>query len=225
MEVSVMRVKVFSFFITIFIVIPFSSCAIEKDENTTLQGEIIGNGGSNMQNSDLEEVYLHYDWPGYSNLDELYQRATDIVRVEIISSGWCEEIDINLDTNAKPVLMLYTLHEVRVIESYKGTRKENEILIIRQIGGETDRKRIMPDHRIPFSLGDDLVIFSRKYIKTDHSGLLSPWDAVYHIETENGTRISSDTRASDNHKLVPVDERGYLSFTIGELRNYRAKEE
>jgi hypothetical protein len=224
-----MRVKVFSFFITISIVIPFSSCAIEKDENTTLQGEIIDDGGSNIQNNNLEEVFIYSDWPGYKNLDELFNHATDVVRVEVLDDGIYRMVNTRLPNPKtlewEPYFSLYTLYQVKVIESFRGNHSVGDTIIVGQRGGETDRIRLVSDAFIPFVSGDDLILFITIHEIIYHAELLTPWSAVYRIETENGTRVSSDTRASDDHKLVPVDERGHLSFTIGELRNYRTKEE
>ncbi|MDR2545972.1 MAG: hypothetical protein LBC96_00475 [Lachnospiraceae bacterium] len=181
------------------------------------------------ENNEVIEVFTHAQWAYYENLDELFQRATDVVRVEVLDDGACETVNIRLpDINNKdwkPFYTVYTLYEVKVIETYKGRLANNNTIMVGQRGGETDRIRLVSDAFVPLKAGDDLTLFITIHEGIYHANLLTPWDAVYRIETEDGTRISSDTRASDDHKLVPVYERGHLSFTIGELRNYRAKEE
>ncbi|MDR2545878.1 MAG: hypothetical protein LBC96_00005, partial [Lachnospiraceae bacterium] len=147
----------------------------------------------------------------------------------VLDDGIYKEVNISIpkpdNRNWKPIYFLYTLYRAQVTESYYGNLVEGDIIYVGQIGGKMGNRHYITNAMIPMMYADDLILFLTTHEEIEQADLITPWSAVYHIETENDTRISSDTRASDDHKLVPVDERGRLSFTIGELRNYRAKEE
>ncbi|MDR2545879.1 MAG: hypothetical protein LBC96_00010 [Lachnospiraceae bacterium] len=181
------------------------------------------------ENNEVTEMIILAQWVYYENHDKLLQRASHVIRVIVLDDGRSEMVNTRTykpdNPDWKPRYDLYTLHNVEAIESFSGDLVKGDTIDIGQVGGETSELRVMNKDRIQFKVGDDIVLFIYMHEYMTYAELLSPMCAVYHIETENGTRISSDTRASDDHKLVPVYERGRLSFTIGELRNYCTKEE
>jgi hypothetical protein len=196
------------------------------------QGDII------MVNDEIQEIYIHSDWRGYRNSDELFERATLVIRAEVIDDGRYEMRNINrslpdpipddmlelLDKGIlsfamfEPHYVIMTIHQVKVLEIFKGDIKVGDIVDVRQRGGEMDGVRVISDDIIPFTKGDNLVLFLSVSNRDGSAGLLTPWYSVYRYPSQTGIMAFS-VEGNDNRELENVDERNNLTLTIGDLRN------
>jgi hypothetical protein len=125
----------------------------------------------------------------------------------------------------QPRYELYSLHQVRVVESFFGDIKVGDIVNVGQVGGEKDRIRVVSEYFIPFEKGDDLVLFLvwYGYEEITHAELTVPWAAVYRYVSQENT-LSTERLNDDNRILGNMHEKNEIKLTIGELLNYRAVE-
>jgi hypothetical protein len=162
------------------------------------------------------------DWIGYRDIDELFERATNVVRVEVLDNWRYEMINIVTplpDPIPDDMLVLfeegilsvemfnprysvYTLHQVKVIESFKGDLQAGDIIDVGQRGGELEDgiKVATPSGRYIFSSGEDLILFMRVSASDGmrYENLLGPWwYAIYRYPS-----------------LESVDERNRNRFTL-----------
>jgi hypothetical protein len=182
---------------------------------------------NNMENKEIRTVYSEGQWPDFDSVESLFNRATDVVRVEVLDNGRYEMVNTRIPEPENPLweprFSIYTLHQVRVIEIFNGDLIINDIIDIGQYGGEMDGVRLITDAQIPFMEGDDLILFLTIYDGIYHAELLTPWYAIYHYPKENNI-MSFSADSEDNRVLENVDERNQLTLTVGDLYNRRETE-
>jgi len=97
------------------------------------------------------------------DIDELADLATDIVRAEIVSSRVERQNmllrELKTEQDWELFYIIYTVHELRVIETYKGDTQAGDIIETRQRGGRLDNSELIYENHLPLSPGDDLVFF------------------------------------------------------------------
>jgi len=217
--------KLFTALAVITTIAIFVSCATSRPPETPpTRAE---NEGGAMSSNEIEEIFVHSDWPNYNSVDELFSRATDVIRAEVLDEGKFETVNTRIPEPNNPLwepsYELYTVYQVRVIESFLGDFEVGDIVKVGQVGGEMDGVRVISGDKIPFATGDDLVLFLATFDGVSHAELLTPWQSVYRFAPENGGVMSADMRDNDDRVLENV-EGNHLTLTVGDLRGRLAIE-
>jgi hypothetical protein len=182
---------------------------------------------NNMENNEIKIVYTEGQFPDYDSVAALFDRATDVVRVEVLDNGKYDMVVYNIpnpdNPNWEPRYQIVTIYQIKVIESFKGDNHAGDIIDVRQRGGEVDGVRLINKDKIPLMMGDELVLFLLWNDRDSHASLLTPWYAIYHYPKENNM-MSFSADSEDNRVLENVDERNQLTLTVGDLYNRRETE-
>ncbi|MDR2545973.1 MAG: hypothetical protein LBC96_00480 [Lachnospiraceae bacterium] len=170
------------------------------------------------------------DRPVSNTIVVAYQRATDIVKVEVLDDGRVETInsklfsfnynDIETEDN------FYIIYQVQVIESFYGDKVAGDIIDVGQVINEISNDCDKSEYIIPFKEGDYLVLFLSwfdHYSEIAPARLTSQWASVYRY-TPKVWKISGKTKSDIRHILENMDERNDFTLTVGELRDERITE-
>ncbi|MCL2400953.1 MAG: hypothetical protein FWC91_14585 [Defluviitaleaceae bacterium] len=172
---------------------------------------------------ELEEVVyvdIHADYPAYPTLEDLASRARDIVRVEVLDER-VGLVNILLPSpynyEGQTSYEIQTIHRLRVLEVFKGDTEPGDIIEVRQEGGQYGNIIVTNSRKIPFSEGDDVVLFlANRAIDFDihiPSVLLSPFQAAY-----NFTPSNTDARLRNaNDELESIFPYNDLILTLNDL--------
>jgi hypothetical protein len=257
-----MKKVLFSFLTIIIITAILSACLAEENLNILTDEIAIYNITSephealinitenetqevdNVLNDEVQEIIISGQWTHYNTVEQLFERATDIIKVEVLDNGRFEmrntvaslpdpipddmlelfEKGIINEAMFEPYYVITTLHQVKILESFKGDSEVGDVIDVGQRGGEMDGVRIVHDAIIEFTTGDELVLFLSWNNRDRHASLLTPWYAVYNYPKENNI-MSFSADSEDNRVLENVDERNQLTLTVGDLYNRRAAED
>jgi hypothetical protein len=183
-------------------------------------------------------IYVYSDYPEYPSVEALSEEAALIVRAEILDNGnaemrnivtplpnpipaeWLEHFESGRMNHEmfEPHYEVRTVYRARVLEVFSGNAQAGDIIEVLQKGGELNGQLFISDSSIPFTAGDDLVLF---LLQSSHDNsvtrLLTPWQAVYRFTPGRGRM--SDAVANDVSRVLEiVDERNEFSLTVGDLR-------
>ena len=134
----------------------------------------------NADECEIEVIHVRSDYPYYDTIDELFEYATLVIKVEVLNDGVARMINIAASL-PEPVYSLFTVHQLRVIEVFKGDVQIDDVIEVRQLGGELDGTLLINDSKISFETGDKFVLCLLWNDRNTPAGLLSPWQAVYHV--------------------------------------------
>ena len=173
---------------------------------------------------DLEDVvyiYIHADYPIYTDLNDLASRAEDIVKVEVLDER-VGLINVLLpspyDTEIQEMYEIHTIHRLRVLEVFKGDTEIGEIIEVRQSGGQYGNINLIHPYRIPLVSGDEVIVFlanpGLRFGIQKPSLLLNPFQSVYRLAP-----LNEDSRLrSESEELESVaDTRFNLTLTLDDL--------
>ncbi|MCL5289601.1 MAG: hypothetical protein M1489_00965 [Firmicutes bacterium] len=168
-------------------------------------------------------TYIFADYPHYSSIDSLAEKADIIIEGKIVSSR-VEEINILDKTNMEDKKlhpsseiqtskMVYTVYTVKVSDSYKGTVKPGEIVEVKQLGGEDETTVYISEDSVKFPKNKKYLMFLSTYENVPAS-LLNPIQGSYSYEEE--TLINKG-------KLQSVNTKNDLTLTIEDLEKIKNK--
>ncbi|MCL2108919.1 MAG: hypothetical protein FWH20_06205 [Oscillospiraceae bacterium] len=150
----------------------------------------------------------------YRSTEELYEKATHIVRVEFLDSGNYDNRTFHDPPLESPFYDIITVYEARVLESFKGNFESGETIEIMQAGGEWEGSILINEDAIYFSQGDERILFLLKPIY-DIPATFNPWQSVYYVPEENGA-VNDDELVLENY-----GELNDLTLTMGDLRRWQ----
>ena len=133
------------------------------------------------------------DWPSYDSVEEMAERATDVVRGEILLSR-VEKREHHMDW-----VDIYTIYTIRILEVFQGDLEVGDEIELSQMGGEVDNIKVINLDRVPIEVGDDLVMFLRTR-SGNLAGILNPWQGIYRLSEEVGNTEEIDASI----KLISV---------------------
>ena len=170
-------------------------------------------------------VQVSADYPYYTSIDSLSARASDIVRVEVLDERVelintlipsADELEDVGDT--REAYDVFTVHRIRVLEVFKGNAEIGDILELKQIGGQWENITLICDDKIPFAIGNDLVLFLETYdIEGMPASLLNPFQSAYRFPP-SGERIVAMNANEILESLYPGNR---LTLTLEDLINLR----
>lgn len=144
------------------------------------------------------------DWPSYDSIDEMTERATDVVRVEVLSSTitrWAYE-------GSDFLRNIYTFYTIHVLEVFQGNLQVGDEIEVAQLGGKLDNVEMINRNRVPFEIGDELVMFLVFFPEKDYpAGILNPWQGIYRLSEEVGYGEEIDPSIA----LIPLHDEGNYS--------------
>lgn len=95
--------------------------------------------GIKWTNDEGLNPYIHYDYITFGSIKELNAASNSIIKGEVISVHSPEAMTIGIinkgTASEKPMKAVFTVSDVRVIESLKGTLKPGDVIQVRQLGG------------------------------------------------------------------------------------------
>jgi len=171
------------------------------------------------------EVFIMADFPHYDSIGSLTTRATDVVRAEILDER-VEKINIISEATApltyyedpggdiSEAYFLYTIYRIRVLEVFKGNSVVDNIMEVKQIGGQIDDLNFINHDKVPFEVNDDLILFLVSY-ETENmpASLVNPIQSAYRFTLEN-----IDARTGNiNAELESVNIQNDLILTLADL--------
>jgi len=174
---------------------------------------------------EAEIMIVSGDFPHYTNIEHLASNASEVVRVEVLSER-VEAINIWLppqnefeDTGEvlREAYFIYTIHQLRILEVFKGDVNVGDILEVKQIGGQLDGLTVINDDKISFGAGDDLVLFLQSFDDVPAS-LLNPDQSAYRFTISN-----EDARNRNiDDALESLSMQNNLTLTLNDLASILA---
>ena len=158
---------------------------------------------------DNREVRIfHAQWVFYGTFDAMAERATDVVRAEILSSTLGERWG-----------GYQTIYEVRILEVFQGDLQIGDKIELAQLGGESAYRITINLEKIPIEIGDDLVLFLLNNDPTTPAGLLH--QGAYRLSES----LESDEKMDASIELIPIVPEGMnfrrFHITVKELWGLR----
>jgi len=198
----------------------------------------------NTIDDDLVIMRISGDFPFYNSIGDLADRATDVVKVEVLDERveliniWmpplyeCEMFNYYFERY--PFLFeayyIFTVHRLLVLDVFMGESHQGEILEVKLIGGQMDNVILINDEYVPLTVGDVLVLFLETYdIENMPASLLNPVQSVYRFTPSQANAIGSleRTRQYDNfsstskdyYVIESLNANNTLTLTINDLLN------
>jgi len=142
----------------------------------------------NQANEPVDTImYVFHSYSRFRNITHLASLTTDIVRVEVLDSRverlntWGYNPPEEIDPYS-----IYTIYRLRVMEVFQGDTIIEDIIEVRQLGGQLDGLRVNTE-KAPLIVGNEAVIFLyASHIEGLPHVLLNPYQTIYH-PTANGT--------------------------------------
>ena len=149
----------------IMLAVCLSSCSGSSDKSDHgTPGKTDHGSPEDVVSEDIKITKLHADWPYYDSLQELAEAATDIYEGKIVNISF-DIVDMytgkslsESESVDKSHLELYTVYEVEVSKTYKGTEKDKRSFCV--VGGL--------DH---YKLEDQYDLMSSAQIYTPDMGI------------------------------------------------------
>ena len=190
------------------------------------------------------------DYVIHRSVCELTNRATDIIRGEVLSErverrstllpprpeseNWYLAYQWYLE-NRHEHYEIQTIHQLRVIDVFKGDAQVGDIIEVAQLGGRIGLSRLTNDTKLHFAVGDDLILFMTTFYASHGvqrpGTLLTPFQSVYRAAPSD-QRVANELSASiveafnDNPQLIsivfePFSPYTDLTLTVGDLIQIR----
>ncbi|MDC3418342.1 hypothetical protein [Aquibacillus salsiterrae] len=151
-------------------------------------------------------------YKSYSDVDELAEKADLVIEGKVLGSR-VEVLDMtkepenpteeNAPGEVQQIERIYTISKVEVTKVYKGEVEKQEIIEVKQIGGETENAILIPEEGAYLKENKKVVLFLESY-EDSPASLLNPIQAQYTIE---GNKI---VKLKDNNlKLELKDLKKY----------------
>ena len=154
----------------------------------------------------------------YGSVEELAEKATDVVRAEIMTSWEEREADVIDEESGLPRAEIYTIYIIQILEVFQGDLQVGDELRIMQMGGRRGNIEVVNLDGAPIQIGDDLVMFLYFPSGADRAEILNPWQGVYRLSTE----IARDEKMDATIELIPAAEgrhRAEFTITVEDLWN------
>lgn len=183
-------------------------------------------GKVNVQQQEKLVARVYGDYPEYSSVDELAEKADVIIEGTVVNSR-LEEIDdliapLGQDEKFKPneqpqsSKKIYTVYTIKVSDAFKGVIKPGETIEVKQIGGEGENVIYVADESVEFVQNKKYIMFLTTY-ENSPATLLNPIQSSYSYDEE------SATLKSGQEELVSVNEKNNLTLTVGDLEKIKEK--
>lgn len=136
----------------------------------------------------------------YDDVESLYSMASVVVSGTVIETSvkWLDDMldpGDPTDEKANPggerihAEQIYTVHQFKIENVYKGEWNRAEIIEVKQIGGEKDNKLLVVENISYLEEDKEYLLFLETYEKSPAS-LLNPIQGMYEIKDEKmGIRI------------------------------------
>ncbi len=186
---------------------------------TVLMGCVTQDADVTQKEKQVAKIYC--DYPYYSSVDALTEKADLIIKGTIMDSR-VEENDYRIEIDEENKLLnpggkttshnfVHTVYTVSVSESYKGDVEPDEIIEVKEMGGETETTKYIAEESVTFTKNKEYVMFLATYENGIPSSLLNPIQGAYIYEEE----------AEDKGKLSIVNEKNDLALTIEDLEEIK----
>jgi|GEM_PF-3895025 len=155
-----------------------------------------------------ETITYAADFPAHENVDALVQGSTDVIQGRVLSerSEWinvaAEPSDPN-DPNENPALgasgdqpnseFLFTVYEVQVETSAKGSAQPGDVVLVRQLGGQVGDQIAVATSAVPIEVGSTYVMF----LSTMPDGMAefpNPLESVFEIDPATSVALPGLSR-------------------------------
>ncbi|MCJ7843424.1 hypothetical protein MUB24_21615 [Lederbergia sp. NSJ-179] len=183
-------------------IILFSTAACSSTNNT---GEV--------NNNEPVTTVVTEDYPSYSSIESLAQRADTIIKGTVLSST-VEEINDLIETDSKDeklnpggkpddVSNIYTVYSVKIADVYKGNYHVGDTIEVKQLGGKIGNTSVITDEKVDIKNERDYIFFLETYENVPAS-LLNPIQSLYLYESvaEKSIDKAKITSAHQDNQLI-----------------------
>jgi hypothetical protein len=157
---------------------------------------------------------ISIDSPHYKNVDSMVERASHIIRGELVSARveWIDILDYEKIDSAEyshpdikeGINYLFTVYTFSINDVYKGIELSDNALEVKVFGGETDDIIMVFDEKTMFHAGFEYVLFLQTYNNIP-ADLLNPYQCAYIYEDKMSKQTPKETvlrSLSDENDLV-----------------------
>ena len=145
-----------------------------------------------------------------NTVEELALRSTDVVRAQILdkSGQWFR--------SSWGDYTIYTVYQIRIVETFSGEVRAGEILEMRVLGGQVGDIVLTVEQYPEFAIGEDLALFLDVFDGTIPALLSSVSQSAYRFPV---TRAGDIMAMSEDTRLVCVSPGSNpITLTIGDLQ-------
>ncbi|HBU81671.1 MAG TPA: hypothetical protein DEF35_08540 [Paenibacillus sp.] len=179
------------------------------------------------------------DFPNYSSIGDLSERANTIVRGSVIQtrvealndmvqapavneSALDEELNPGGE-DIVPFEKIYTIYTIKVAESFKGIHTAGDTIEVKQLGGQLGNTEIINDDNIKFIPTKDYVLFLETYEDTPAS-LLNSVQSLYVIKPAAKSTQPGEQQ-SKSEVVVSANPENDLTLSIEELQEIQNEDQ
>ncbi|MCL2433974.1 MAG: hypothetical protein FWD16_05595, partial [Clostridia bacterium] len=156
-------------------------------------------------------VRLAADYPQYDSITHLASNTTDIIRAKILDERvgrldvWLEAPPSDIETSN-----VYTIYRVQVLDVYQGSAVTDDILEVRQQGGQLDGELVINSDHVAITVDDELVLFLQESIINNNPYVL--------VNSHQSAYDASALYDGGDGKLESVNPANSLLLTLEMLK-------
>lgn len=179
---------------------------------------------SSNTNNISKKVLISADYPKYDNLDNLIDRADTVILGKIVDMRYeelnvAEQPKINDELNnpggeLDETKDVYTVYDVKIVETYKGGMSTNEIIKVKQLGGVIGNTEYVLEDYENSNLENnrEYILFLETY-ENSPASLLNPIQASYEVQ------MNKEGKSIDTQYIIKPNLNNDINFTITDLIN------
>ena len=178
-------------------------------------------------------VIASEDYPNYSSIDALTDRADTIVKGRVIqtriealndkaTTDSLEQNELGTAESAADEQVsfdkIYTIYTVQVAESYKGRYTAGDQLEVKQLGGQLGSTKVINDDNLQLMPTKDYVLFLETYADTPAS-LLNSVQSLYVVKP--APKSNQPSELSETEVIVSAHPENDLTLSVNDLQQIR----
>ncbi|WP_342555685.1 hypothetical protein [Paenibacillus sp. FSL R7-0652] len=178
-------------------------------------------------------VIASEDYPNYSSIDALTDRADTIVKGRVIQTriealndkaktDSLEQNELGTAESAADEQIsfdkIYTIYTVQVAEPYKGRYTAGDQLEVKQLGGQLGSTKVINDDNLQLLPTKDYVLFLETYADTPAS-LLNSVQSLYVVKPAPESNQPSEL--SETEVIVSAHPENNLTLSLNDLQQIK----
>lgn len=200
------KLKIIVINMIVLIIITVSGCSNSDKSNDNKSND----------NKVIQKVYVDYE--SYESIEELIESTDWIIEGEVIKSRVelsdnllklseeeMENEEINTTEESNTGETPITIYSIEVKTVYKGEIAKEEIIEVKELGGETDTVILINEDAVNLQVGDNYVLFLKTF-ENNPSVLMNSIQSYYKIDGKEFNKHEDNQLDVDFEKLKKINK-------------------
>ena len=184
-----------------------------------------------LESGELLIMHTSADYQSYPSVEQLIASAVDELIMARVIDERVEWLDYSMPNSEEfeaehgimdefvPRYTPHIVHRVEVLEVFKGELVPGDIIEIAQIGGQTERVKLINHNLMEFEVGETLIFLLSDPADERRESVLpyfftNPWQTVYRVTQGIVTMDADGNERIDNAEVESFDFHPDLTLTL-----------